>query len=251
MATLSPHVVVGPLPLHQSQLEAAATTARQMECGYPMVPRVSRAWALRELATWGVGELEGALDEGVAFVLRAPSPPRGRATKSRADRASAGAFAVIAPLLLPRTLVARLRDVIPRIARVTETRPTLSAVLREAILLGYEARERRRVELEARASELRAVLAQAGVPATPEIVHVTVRLIAPYAPPGPSATGQGTSSDWSHPVRLVPRGGTSDEAFVHSSGGAHGSDAQAPLPEGRGKPRTTRRRNRDDSGADR
>ncbi len=250
MATISPHVSVGPLPLHQSQLEAAAATAREMERDHPMVPHVSRAWALRELATWGVVELERAVDDTAALVLRAPSPPRGRATKSRADRASAGAFTVIAPLLLPRALVARLRDAIPRIARATGTTPTLSAVLREAILLGHEARERHRVELEARATEVRAVLARAGMPATPEIVHVSVRLIAPYAAPGPSPTGQGTSSDWS-PVRLVPRGGTSVETTVHSPGATRESGTQASSPEGRSRSRTRRRRDRDGSGANR
>lgn len=170
-----------------------------------MGPRVSRAWALRELCTWGCRAITAALDGGAPLSLRALHPrrgaPRKRAPGSEAPP-SAEEFHTIAPVVVPRALLRDLRALVPRVAKATGQHATLAMVVREALLLGHEARTEARRVAEQAARDQRAVLRRAGFPTPAEVQVVGLGVITPYLPPGQRSGG---ADDWSEPPKGSPR----------------------------------------------
>jgi hypothetical protein len=196
MATHEPQTQLAPLPLHRSQLAAADATAADMSGG-SMGPRVSRAWALRELAVWGCRELAALLGARAPFQLRALNPRRGAPKKGESAggaKVSAEDFHTVSPLIVPRTLLRDLRALVPKVARATGQQATLAMVVREALLLGHEARERARAAAEEKAREQRALLRLAGYPDPSALRVVGVGVITPYLPPGQRGVA---ADDWS------------------------------------------------------
>ncbi len=181
--------LLAPLLLHASQLDAADATALEMSSSGAMGPRVSRSWALRELLTVGVVELAARLDAVTLTELRAPSPHRGKPRNSGdglADCPPTSTFHVLSPMVVPRSLVETIRGLVPRVAHATGRVVTLSMVLREAMLLGYERRQRARRDALEKFAKLQSLLELAGGPEGLglDLQIVTGSVVTPYLPPG-------------------------------------------------------------------
>lgn len=196
------HTLLGPLRLHATQLAHLEATARDMERRTPGVPRVSRAWALRELSLRGLPQLEVMVRAGGAMTLRAPSPTRGapRADEARDEEA----FVTIAPVPLPTAHVRRLRALQRRASRATGSAVSVATLLRETILLGHEDRERERVRVEETHRAHAEVLRRHGFDAIPDVRVVAIGVAAPYSPPGRRAPSAGASTSWDGPTELKP-----------------------------------------------
>lgn len=190
-----------------------------------MGPRVSRAWALRELCTWGCRAITAALDGGAVLSLRAPHPRRGPPRKAASGSKvppTAEEFTTIAPVIVPRSLLDELRALVPRVARATGQHATVAMVVREVLLLGYEARTEARRAAERAASDQRSVLRRLGYPVSPDIEVVGVGVITPYLPPGQRS---GVADEWSAPPKGSPRTRKATPT------------AKKPAPKGAGTPR--------------
>jgi len=111
-------------------------------------------------------------------------------------------FHTVSPLIVPRSLLRDLRALVPRVARATGQHATLATVVREALLLGHEARERARIAAEEKAKEQRALLRLAGYPDPSALRVVGVGVITPYLPPGQRGVA---SDDWSEAPKVKPR----------------------------------------------
>ncbi|MBK6533979.1 MAG: hypothetical protein IPF99_31715 [Deltaproteobacteria bacterium] len=103
-------------------------------------------------------------------------------------------FHTVSPLIVPRSLLRDLRALVPRVARATGQHATLATVVREALLLGYEARERARAAADEKEREQRALLRLAGYPDPSALRVVGVGVITPYLPPGQRGVA---ADDWS------------------------------------------------------
>ncbi len=242
MTAREPQAQLSPLALHRSQLAAADATAIEMGGG-PMGPRVSRAWALRELAVWGCRELAALLDGRALVQLRAPNPRRGAPRKIGSPPGPtlpAAEFQTLSPLVVPRALLGDLRALVPRVARATGQHATLAMIVREALLLGHEARQRARLDAEQKAKEQRMILRLAGYPDASALQVVGVGVVTPYLPPGQRSASIGSTDDWGETPKARPRsraksgaGSAASKKAPASSrkrapSAAHGSDRQAP-----------------------
>lgn len=217
MAVAEKHVLLGPLLLHRTQLATAEATARDMERRTPGLPRVSRAWALRELSLRGYEALERLVRAGELFALRAPSPPRGAPRRDERGGAAED-FVTTPPLSLPATHVSRLKKLVRGARKATGVSVSVAALVRESILLGHEHREAERMRAEEQLLAQLEILRRYGEVPAFAVAHVTV--ISPYAPPGRSGSD---ASQWSGPVDLKPRRAAREAQ-------------DAPPPEAKGAP---------------
>lgn len=243
--------VLAPLVLHRSQIEAIDATARDIQSANPAVPRVSTAWALSELLTRGCQELESLLAGSAFAPLRAPSPPRGAPPRKVP---ATGEYRRLSPVTMDRALVRRVKALAPRVARALKRRVALATVIREALLLGYAAREAERADAERCAQDLRAALAAIGYLRDAAAVRVTATsVVIPYTPPG----RRSAEEEWKEPVRLNARAQAAEPRGLPEGppAGAVGADV-APQADrkvarsgGRRSPRRAKRR-RTTRGAD-
>lgn len=208
MTPREPTILLAPIGLHRTQIEAAEATARDMERQNPAVPHVSRSWALRELIIWGCSALEEALAARSLTALRAPNPARGAPKRTRGTTATPTTdpeeFQMVPPTRVPRTLVVRLRSLVARVSRATGVRVTAATVVREVLLVGHEARERARAEAERVAREQRELLRASGFFDTSLVRAVGVAVVMPYTPPGRRSDTSGADSEWTGPRTLKP-----------------------------------------------
>lgn len=177
---------VAPLRLPRRLVDAIHATATAMQS--PMCPHVSISWAARELITRGCAELEERLARGQTFEWSVASPPRGhRRSKgvTPRDPAPGEDFVLTAPLSLPEPLLERIEQIQHRCKARFRTRISLAALLREAISLGHEARERERQRRLDDAHLHAEILRRAGVYDPSQIVTAMVPVVSPYMPPGP------------------------------------------------------------------
>jgi hypothetical protein len=115
-------------------------------------------------------------------------------------------------------------------------------IVREALLLGHEARQRARVAAEQTAKEQWMILRLAGYPDPSTLQVVGIGVITPYLPPGQRSGAVGAFDEWGTPPKVKPRvksgarttaknsatKGTASSSRKRTTSAAHGSDRQAP-----------------------
>jgi hypothetical protein len=203
----------------------------------------SFASAARELIRCGMEVLEGSLAQNHPVSWRAHHPPRGRRRAGAPPPAGdAKTFVLVSPLSLPEPFIQRLKALCGRLTRATASPVSLATVVREAISVGHEARERGRREAQELLAQQVAVLRAAGLPVPLEPIAVSSVLIAPYSHRGPT-------DPWANPQPRAKRAPSPPKAATTAPRTAQRPRARSPRRKAATR-RADRTEGSDDDGAD-
>lgn len=203
---------------------------------------ISFAAAARELIARGSAVLDATLAQGHPVSWRALHPPRGR-RKAGAPRAVSApdVFVLVSPLALPEALIRQLKALRDRLERAASSPVSIAMVVREAITVGHEARERDLRRAQEIWAQQAAALRAAGLPVPAEPIAATPVLIARYA--------RGPTDPWATAPPRTKRAPSPSKAAKNASRTAPRARARSPRRRAATR-RADRTEGSDDDGAE-